>query len=204
VSSPNHYRGNTKVHRLLVLLYVAVACAHRSETLSTGFRSADQAVYQTVVDSIFAPWVSSGIRQLVIRNHTSVHRGGSAAFRAFSQLPGFDTVAMRDFEARASEAHSLAGIRSLRVRIPIVLVDDQTLDSFSKGLDKYWSEFYQRYPGSSGLISLSPVGYNSKADFAILMVYQECGVVCGNGYAIALRRQGETWRIVAMDGTPVS
>jgi hypothetical protein len=111
---------------------------------------------------------------------------------------------VRDFEARSGEPHSLTGLRSLRLRVPVVLVDDQTLNSFPEDLDKYWSQFYQRHPGSSGLISLSSIGYNSKSDFAILMAYQECGVICGNGYMAALRRVGEIWRIVAIESTSVS
>jgi len=192
------------MRRMLVLVSVAVACAHRSETASPDLRSFDQAVYQTVLDSVVVPWASSGIRQLVIRNRTSVHRQVAGSFERFYRLPQVDSAAVRGLEARSREPHPLTGLRSLKLRIPIVLVDDQTLNAFPKDLDQYWSQFYQRYPGSSGLISLSSIGYNSKSDFAILMMYQECGVMCGNGYIAALRRVGETWGIVAIEGTPVS
>lgn len=189
--------------RLLALLPVAVACAQRSET-SPVLRSHDQAVYQAVLDSLFVRGAPSGITQLIFRSRTSVHRGGAGVFEHFYRLPGVDTAVVRDLEARSRAPHSLGLLRSLRLRIPVVLAEDQGLNSLPSDLDHHWSEFYRRYAGSSGLISLSSIGYDPRFEVAILMVYQECGVACGNGYLVALRRVGDTWRIVATEATPVS
>jgi hypothetical protein len=72
--------------------------------------------------------------------------------------PGVDSASAHDFAARSYEAHSLKRISSLRLRMPVLLLDRRALAALPReDPDKYWSEFYQRFPGISGLISLASI-----------------------------------------------
>ena len=193
---------------LSVVVLVAAACAHRTETHPSNLRSSDFAVYQAALDSMFVSRAPSSFSQLVIGDSTEVFKGQNLAgtlISTFSRLSLVDTAAVKDLTTRSREAHALKELSRLGLRIPVVFVDRQALKSFpGQGPDKYWSQFYQRYPGSRGLIRLSAIGYGANGDLAILMVDQFCGGLCGNGYIVALRRVGGMWRITAIQRTWVS
>jgi hypothetical protein len=205
------------MRRVLSVVLVLAACAHRGDVAPTAARSADLAVYRAVLDSMFIRHAPGTIRQLVVRDSTSVFKRvafPSAEFEGFYQLPGVDTTAVRDFEARTRDPHSLKGLAQLGLRIPITLVGVQTLKSLFTQTpsdstrrhdpDLYWKQFYRTYPGSPGEISLSAIGYGANGDFAILMVDQGCGSLCGNGYMVSVRRTGGEWRVANIQRTWVS
>ena len=205
------------MRRLLSLGLILLGCVHRNEVGSVHARSADLAVYRAVLDSMFVKAAPSGIVQLVVLDKTSVFTRATyvgSVFDGFYQLPGVDTAAVRDFEAQSRVTHSLESLARLALRIPIKLVSVETLksllsqppDSSIQHLDPdmYWKRFYKQYPGSLGQISLSAIGYNAKGDWAILMVDQGCGSLCGNGYMVSVRRTGGEWRIANIQRTWVS
>lgn len=193
---------------LSVVIFVAGACAHRSEAPPPGLHTSDIAIYRLMLDSMFVPNVANRIRQLVLRDSTHVLRGENLVGHLlvdFSRLPGLDTSAVRDFALRSRESQTLKELPRLGLRIPIVLVNRQMISSLPRqDPDQYWSQFYQRYPGSSGIIELYPIGYSTNGDLAVTMVDQGCGSLCGNGYVVAFRRMAGGWRIVAMQQTWIS
>jgi len=106
---------------------------------------------------------------------------------------------------RSRERHSLRELTRLGLRVPIAFANQETLNSFPRqDPEKYWAQFYQKYPGSNGVIELSAIGYSPGQDRAIVRVDQGCGMLCGNGYIVALRRAGGVWRIAAVQQTWVS
>jgi len=57
-----------------------------------------------------------------------------------------------------------------------------------------WNLFYERYPGSSGYVSFSRVGFNGNATQALVYVVCVCGGLCGTGGYVLLEKKGGTWR----------
>ena len=192
---------------LSVLIFVA-ACAHRGEPPSPDLNNSDIAIYRLVLDSMFVTAGANRTSQLVLRDSTHVLNGGNLVRNLmvdFSRLPGIDTSAVRDFATRGLESQTLKELRRIGLRIPVVLIDRQVISSLPRqNPDQYWSQFYQRYPGSSGIIELYPIGYSTNGDLAVTMVDQGCGSLCGNGYVVAFRRMAGSWRIVAIQQTWIS
>ena len=216
------------MRRLALLLVLTTACAQRSDpgvgtprridpppsvvvvadSGLSALRSSDLAVYAAVLDSVFIAGRPSAISQIVVQDSTQVfkrERLVEGVIEELYKLPGVDSTAVRDFEARTRLSRSLAALRQVKLRLPIVLIDRATLRSLPRNnADLYWRAFYPMYPGSSGHIALSSIGYDATGELAVLMADQYCGSLCGNGYIVAVRRVGGVWRVTAFLGTWVS
>jgi hypothetical protein len=185
-----------------LLVVSAAACAARSAATLPDVHSADQAVYRAVLDSLFVPHNSSRVTHLVIVDSTSTYRldvPGAEAVRALYRIPGIDSAAIRDYETRNLQPHSLKYLPTLGLRLPVVLATSESLRVVpGEGPEKYWNRFYQRYPHSGGSIILSAIGYNVKGDVAILMVEHGCGGLCGSGSTVVVRRDDGRWHLIAV------
>jgi hypothetical protein len=121
------------------------------------------------------------------------------------RLPQVDSAAVRDFVRRNREPHSLRYLSTLGLRLPVVLINADSLKGLSgSNPDKFWSGFYNKYPGARGTISLHSIGYGAKGTIAVLIVDQGCGSLCGGGYNIVVKREGGRWRVLAIQQTWVS
>ncbi|MDE3110454.1 MAG: hypothetical protein KGL02_11000 [Acidobacteriota bacterium] len=56
--------------------------------------------------------------------------------------------------------------------------------------------FKQVYPGASGIISLSRVGFDSRQDEAMVSTSFVCGGLCGDGHVYVLRKKSGRWSVV--------
>jgi len=56
--------------------------------------------------------------------------------------------------------------------------------------------FEQRFPGASGIISFSHVGFDTRFDAAIVSTSFVCGGMCGGGVAYTLRKLRGRWVVV--------
>ena len=195
------------LHLSLVVL-AAPACAHTSQVPLFDLRPVDVAVYRTVLDSMFVRHGGSRITQLVVTDSTTVWRRKILVddlIDGFYKLLGVDTAAVRDFEARNRDALPLKELSRIGLTTAVTLVTDQALSTLPRrDPEEYWSQFYQRYPGSSGHIELSAIGYGANGDIAILIVSRGCGSLCGSTDMVSLRRTGQGWRIAAVQNLWVS
>jgi hypothetical protein len=74
-----------------------------------------------------------------------------------------------------------------------VLVTD--LDLHVDNINDFWPAFYRKYPGASGLICFSNVGFNRQHDQAFLYASRSCGGLCGEGTYILLKKVNGRWEI---------
>jgi hypothetical protein len=77
---------------------------------------------------------------------------------------------------------------------PFVSVSERELHSTGASED-FWTEFYLKYPGSSGLITFSQIGFNEAGDQAFLYVDWACGWLCASGDYLFLKKVDGKWRI---------
>jgi hypothetical protein len=193
---------------VLVVLLLVLCCARGSQLGAPTSEAADLDVYRAVVDSMFVPHSGSRIIRLVVQDSTTVWRRDElvrGSIERLFRMPGVDSTAVRDFEARNRNAHSLNTLKQLDLAIPIDLVNSETLKALPRtDAEKYWNEFYRRYPRSSGLIAFSAIGYSADGSIAVLMVDRGCGGLCGGGYIVSVRRSAGRWRIANIQGTWVA
>jgi hypothetical protein len=123
---------------------------------------------------------------------------------AFQSLPELARETIDDFHAREKECHPLA--KKLDLPIKYVLVGSKELKPlFPEGeIDRGWSRFYAKYPGSSGVIGFSNPGFNRAYTQAVVSTSRGCGGLCGAGYFILLTKDSGVWKIKTKHGTWVS
>jgi hypothetical protein len=188
--------------RAYLLALALCACSQSGLAPAREPHVADAAVYRAVLDSIMNTHGERRASQLVVIDSTLTARPEDTGLQ---RLPDADSTAISEFQKRNSESHSLAYLSSRNIQIPIVLVSRQTLKSFlHNGPDAYWTEFYRRYPGSTGSISFSSIGYNAKGDAAILVLEQGCGSLCGTLSNVVVKRVLQYWRVTLIDVKIVS
>ena len=188
-------------------LLVVAACTHHGSTVSRDPDSSDLEVYRAVLDSMFTPHAQSKFSRIAVVDSTEVFKreNASALIQSLVKVPEVDSAAARDFATRSYEARSLKGIAAVRLRMPVLLLDRGALAPLPReDPDKYWTEFYQRFPGTNGLISLSAIGYNADGNLGVLMVDVGCGSLCGNGYIVVAKRERGKWYLATIQNTWVS
>jgi hypothetical protein len=192
---------------IFTALLVVTGCAPHASTGSTNPYSSDLEVYRAVLDSMFTPDAQSRFSRIAVVDSTTVFKRENhvALVQSLIGVPGVDSTVARDFAARSYEAHSLKGLSTLRLRMPVLLVDRRALAPLPRAdPDKYWTEFYQRFPDTNGLISLSAIGYNADGNLGVLMVDVGCGGLCGNGYIVVAKRESGKWYLATILNTWVS
>jgi hypothetical protein len=80
---------------------------------------------------------------------------------------------------------------SLFPALPTGRVDEQTI----KKMQNSWDQFYREYPGVSGMLTFSRVGFNSDKSEAVVYVRYDGGVMAHSGSYVVLTRQRESWEI---------
>jgi len=74
------------------------------------------------------------------------------------------------------------------------LLDLDQLNSIPKGGD-WWGEYYRRFPGSQGILTLSRVGFNAERTQALFYFSNRCGGLCGAGSYVVMEKRGRGWVI---------
>lgn len=183
--------------RLLISCLLLSACAHTQRVSASDVRSADVDVYRAVLDSIASREPGRPPTQLVVTDSTFTVQPQDLEL---DKMPGVDSASIADFAQRNNESHSLRYLASLNTSVPIVLVSRKTLASFrGNGPEAYWSELYRKYPGSSGSIGFSAIGYNADASVAVLVVETGCGSLCGELSNVVVKREGRQWHITVFE-----
>jgi hypothetical protein len=182
--------------RIPLLSVALCACTQGRFASKPDGHSADPAVYGAVLDSISVPQARNRPTQLVVTDSTLTVQSQDLEL---DMLPGVDSTAISDFQQRNSESHSLSYLATADLSVPIVLVSRQTLQSFlHNGPEQYWSEFYRRYPGSNGSISLSSIGYTVDGNVAVLVVEHGCGSLCGTLSNVVVKRERGRWHVAVV------
>jgi hypothetical protein len=179
--------------RISLLFLALCACTQARFAPKSDTHSADRAVYRAVLDTMSFAGGKRATQLVVIASTFAVQ----AQDFELDKLPGADSASISDFQKRNSESHSLRYLSSADPSIPIVLVANQTLQSFlHNGPEPFWAEFYRRYPGSNGSIGFSSIGYNPDGTVALLVVDRGCGTLCDEISDVVVRRERGRWRVV--------
>jgi hypothetical protein len=129
---------------------------------------------------------------------------GDELMNKIEQARGVSGEAIRDYKLRNLEPGSLRWIGSISPRIEF-LSEDEIDRIFPEDASVYpWTDFYKRFPGSSGLVSLSKIGFNNDHTQAIIYVANVCGGLCGSGEFVVLKKVRGRWVVDRTDQLWVS
>lgn len=140
-----------------------------------------------------------GVKQVVILSETLAmtdnFAGTSAVKRAIPKLrkaygPLFS--AFFDVSHHSSKFH-----RSFTLPVPYQIVDSSEMDSIFGTPGDIWGRYYQKYPGSQGILELSRVGFSPDGQQAAFYLSNRCGGLCGGGYFVVMERQVDSdWKVL--------
>jgi hypothetical protein len=107
------------------------------------------------------------------------------------------------FKECNKESQELNGRLNLKIKYNF-LGDNEWREFFKVDTHKGWDDFYKKYPGSSGFIRLSRVGFNTGRSEALVYIEHGCGATCGTGSYVLLTKGEEGWRVIKTVGLWIS
>jgi hypothetical protein len=67
-----------------------------------------------------------------------------------------------------------------------------------------WDSFESAFPGAAGLIEVSLPAFTSDGNRAVVYLDTKCGVLCGAGFYIELKRTDEGWQVTQLETAWIS
>ena len=165
----------------------------------------DYAVYSALTDELYA---SRGGTLLVIDKDVSGCAGtgnnveGEKARqqelnKLTTKMPGLSARTIADFKKKEMQCRYFESRFSLRTKY--VLIDKQERNSifFKQNVKKAWENFFRKYPGASGYINFSNVGFNEDHTQALVNTYRKCGGSCGAEQMVLLTKANGKWAVTS-------
>lgn len=168
--------------------------------------SDDYLIYSLLLNQLEYPRNDDSVKQFVIdemteRSNKDCDSEGMFE-RAKTKLTAEVKSAIADFEKKNTISIPLS--KKFHIKKSYVLISQEDKSIVFQNRIREWDAFYEKYPGSSGIISLSQVGYS--ADKTIAWVYWTtwCGGRCGKGgYYIFEKKEG-SWNMKEFIGCWIS
>ncbi|HKS30416.1 MAG TPA: hypothetical protein VJS44_21500 [Pyrinomonadaceae bacterium] len=137
-------------------------------------------------------------RVLIINDNPSLWQGFVAdeSKTFFEELknssPELEPETLNDLQIKGKETQRLE--RKFSLNIKYIIVKDEEIEAlFKDNVMGGWEAFHRKYPKSSGILSLSRVGFNSDKTQAIVYKGWSCGGLCGGGGYILLKKKKGVW-----------
>ena len=109
-------------------------------------------------------------------------------------MPGLSEDLWKDYLARNDKAYPLS--RGMEVGVEYVLIDTGEMSEIFNDFEDGWEEFYNRYPGSPGITTLSRAGFNQEGTEALVYMGAQFHYLAGAGNLYRLEKQDGVWKIV--------
>lgn len=157
---------------------------------------AEYAVYQAVIESLFA---IDKLDTVVIHDFTEagLSMGGNNSQELDylkTSMPEVDQALLDSYLARNTQSVALEDRFNLEV--PVTLLNQTEFNRFFSKNGQGWDAFYQQYPQSQGVLTLSKVGFNARGDKALVYAGNMAFSLAGAGYAIILGWEAGQWKVL--------
>jgi hypothetical protein len=97
------------------------------------------------------------------------------------------------YRSRNAASYTLAS--NLDIEQDYVLMPQEVFDQILGRKGARWTDFEAKYPGASGFILFSRVGFNEDGDQALADMGYRCGDLCGAGGLYLLVKEDGTWKV---------
>jgi len=182
---------------ILVLLILAAGCPKpQKKTTAPPMNKTELEEYAVYSALIKKMYLTGRVKLLVIEDHTGVgllskdDEQGNKYLR--ENLPGLQEETFADFKAKNAEAYPLKPTFNLGVKM--VLVSGPEIKEIFKEKNG-WDNFYAKYPGSQGLMTLSRVGFNREMTQALVYIGNQSHWLAGAGYCVVLAKKDGAWTV---------
>jgi hypothetical protein len=201
-----HIRLTILVVLVLVVL-TSCNCSHKAITGKNELSAPEYEVLASWVDAKVTSkeLVSKGVGKVVIFNTTSgdphlqwQDNGRPVPWQKEAESLREEESAL---QKTATDAFGKANAEQVLLRQPLhcavecVVVDSAQLEAIFRKGGGDWPAFYKQFPGSTGLLTFSRVGFSADGTQALFYVSGNCGGLCGAGYYVVMERHNEHWMI---------
>jgi len=190
---------------LLSVGLVLTACNHgkTSEPIKSEYTANEYDVVSAYVAGVFTS--GEGKQQIVILNMTSSDSDDPYLLdvngRPFNwkktaeslrqKAPSLQQTTIDGFR-RANARQALLS-RAFRFPVECEIINSAQIESAFKSNGGDWLGYYNQYPGSQGIATLSRVGFNADATQALFYVSNRCGGLCGGGRYVLMEKRAGRW-----------
>ena len=171
------------------------------ESMLVTFQTEEYAVYSSLIDTGFDlieyTYSRYEVQLLVIIDHTAGSDSGAEDINKILQwvsqeIPAVQEETLKNFLVKNTEPHPLGDFFILNQPI-IFICEEEAQEVFQR--NNGWEEFYEKYPFSQGIMTLSRVGFNSKMNQALVYVENRVHCSIGVGYYVLLTKENGVWTI---------
>ncbi len=131
--------------------------------------------------------------RVVIRGHTGLvgeHTRLTDLEKAIEEMPSLTPELYADFEKKNEQAFALGP--HFKISGPYYIIGKNEIDHlFSR--DGGWERFHQNFPGYSGIIGMSRVGFNKNKDLALVYIRFTFGDLASRGFYCLLAKENGSW-----------
>src|SRR5262249_7733671 len=144
-------------------------------------------------------YVRKEVDLIVIKRQTTAYSSdpnklGETLERVRKAMPGLKPGTVADFHSKNDQPTSLDKLFDLKVNVALISADE--VNHFFGAGGGWWKAFYQKYPKSQGLLTLSNVGFNPEKNQALVYVGNQSGGLAGAGsYVLLTREEDDDWVI---------
>ena len=110
------------------------------------------------------------------------------------QWPQLGKDILRDFEQKNENPSLLQ--RRFTLACEYVLVSRREIESIFFNNGDGWDDFYTKYPGSQGILTLSRVGFNDAKDTAVLYSGSQSNWLNGHGSMVLMKKIAGRWTVL--------
>ncbi len=169
------------------LIFILAACAGTSPMVLTPspvrLDNEQPAVYAAILNSLYAS------SNFVIMDTTATGPGGvgdTAAIldNVLQNMHGVASETVDNFRVRNNAAYPVSPHMDLGA--PYTLLTQDQMNQFFNQNQDGWQLFYEKYPGSPGITTISQVGFNLTFDQALVYVGTMSHWLAGAGYFVLL------------------
>lgn len=160
-----------------------VATATPAPTPTPDLTAESYAVYNVVIQTFFP----EKPEQLVIDALTAADFSGTPEGRGLH----LDDALIAEYQARNAQPVRLEADRFSVGATVTLLEADEKVALFQTG--QGWDQFYERFPGSQGVMTLSAVAFNAEMTQALVYMGNQSYWLAGAGYYIVLAKENGTW-----------
>lgn len=182
---------------LLAFVVLITGCIGGNATLAS-VTTEEYTIYEAVIESIY---LVEGIELIVIQDHTATDVSPSESLDNELKYvqdnlgPAIESETLNDYKAKNRRSRELA--KSFPLDVEYALLSEVEFNEIFK-VGGGWAQFYETYPRSQGLMTLSSVGFNAKMDQALVYVGNQADYLAGRGYYVFLTKKGGAWAIQNM------
>jgi hypothetical protein len=159
-------------------------------------------VYSSVISSIISSDFShTSINKIVISqltsNQTICYNSYYDCFQNFKNYSlKNDSILGDDYKNKNAVAYKLEN--KFSIAQTVIFISRGEFNKIFQNV-KGWDSFYEKYPNSAGIISISRVGFNRNRTQAILGFSYQAGWLWGKGYRIFLTKDEGKWIVKEQD-----